>query len=77
MCLAVPGKIVEIISTEELLRSGKVSFGGVIKEINLMFIPDAKEGDYILAHAGFALSVINEEEARKTLDMLNQMGGTI
>ena len=74
MCLAVPGKIVEITGDDDLLRSGKVSFGGVVKEINLSFVPDAKEGDFVLAHAGFALSIIDDEEAQKTLDMLKQMG---
>jgi hydrogenase expression/formation protein HypC len=75
MCLAVPGKVIEIQNFEDsLLRSGKVSFGGAVKNINLSFVPEVKEGDYILAHAGFALSRIDEEEASRTLDILKQMG---
>lgn len=75
MCLAIPGKVIEITNGEDsLLRSGKISFGGAVKSINLSFIPEANEGDYVLVHAGFALSVIDEEEAQRTLDLLKQMG---
>ena len=76
MCLAVPGKIIEITESDNLLRSAKVSFGGAVKTINISFVPEAKEGDYVLAHVGFALSVIDEDEANKTLEYLKQMGGT-
>ena len=74
MCLAVPGKILEINEVDELFRTAKVSFGGASKAVNLTFVPEAKIGDYVLVHVGFALNVIDEEEAAKTLDYLKQMG---
>ncbi|NJR56584.1 MAG: HypC/HybG/HupF family hydrogenase formation chaperone [Acaryochloris sp. CRU_2_0] len=80
MCLAVPGLIVSIIEPppqqEEayLFRSGKVSFGGIVKEVNLACVPDAVVGDYVVVHVGFALSVLDEEEAQQTLQDLRQLG---
>jgi hydrogenase expression/formation protein HypC len=74
MCLAVPGKILEITEADELFRTAKVSFGGASKAVNLTFVPEAKIGDYVLVHVGFALNVIDEEEAKITLDYLKQMG---
>jgi len=74
MCLAVPGKILEITDGDELLKTAKVSFGGAKKTINISFVPEAKVGDYILAHVGFALNIIDEDEAQKTLDYLKEMG---
>ena len=73
MCLAIPGKIIEI-SGEELLRTGVVSFGGAEKEANLAFVPEAKVGDYVLVHAGFAISVVDEQEAAQTLEYFRQIG---
>jgi hydrogenase expression/formation protein HypC len=74
MCLAVPGRILEITDGDELLKTAKVSFGGAVKDINISFVPDAKIGDYVIVHVGFALNIIDEEEAQKTMDYLNQMG---
>ena len=74
MCLAVPGKIESIDGNDPIFRTGKVSFGGIIKAINLACVPDARTGDYVLVHAGFAISVIDEEEAQKTLDCLDEIG---
>lgn len=74
MCLAVPGKILTISDGDELERAGRVSFGGVIKEVNLAYVPEARVGDYVVVHVGFALSVLDEEEARETLDYYRQMG---
>jgi hydrogenase expression/formation protein HypC len=75
MCLAIPGKL---ISVEERLdsdmRVGKVDFGGVNKEINLAFTPEAKPGDYVLVHVGFALSVVDEAEAQRIFDDLELLG---
>jgi hydrogenase expression/formation protein HypC len=78
MCLAIPGKIVSISSTsaDEVFRNGKVSFGGIIKEINLSMVPEAIIGDYVLVHVGVAISRIDEEEAHKTFEYLHQMGET-
>ena len=74
MCLAVPGQILEISESDELLRTAKVSFGGAVKTINISFVPEAKVGDYVLAHVGFALNIIDDDEAKKTMDYLKQMG---
>ncbi len=73
MCLAVPGKILSIAGDEPLLRAGKVSFGGVIKEVNLACVPEANVGDYVIVHVGFALSVVDEEEAGRVFEYLRQM----
>ncbi len=73
MCLAVPGKIVNICG-EDVLRSGAVSFGGIVKNVSLAYVPEAKVGDYVLVHVGFAISVIDESEARNTFEYLKQMG---
>lgn len=75
MCLAIPGKIVSIANeTDVTSRPGKVSFGGILKEVNLCFLPEASVGDYVLVHVGVALSVVDEEIARETLNYLQQMG---
>lgn len=58
---------------DDLSRSGKVSFGGVIKEVNLAFVPEVKVGDYVVVHVGFALSVVDEAEANQVFDYLRQM----
>lgn len=76
MCLAVPGKIVSI-DDSAALRMAKVNFGGVGKDICLEWLPDAKIGDYVLVHVGFALSKIDEKEAEETLHMLTEMGELI
>jgi len=73
MCLAIPGKLTEIIDRDVLSRSGRVSFGGVIKMINIAMVPEAEVGDYVLAHAGIAIGIIDEAEAHKTLELLNEL----
>ena len=70
MCLAVPGKIIDITDDDSTTRRGKVSFGGVVKEINLFFTPEAGIGDYVIVHAGFAISKLNEKEAEQILGYL-------
>ena len=72
MCLAVPGKIIEI-EGEELTRTGKVSFGGIVKSVSLALVPEAMVGDYVLVHAGIALNIIDEAEAARTLEYFRQM----
>ncbi len=75
MCLAIPGKLVSITSQpDETFRSGKVSFEGILREVNLSMIPEAKEGDYVLVHVGVAISVVDEEEAMKTFEYLRLIG---
>ncbi len=73
MCLAVPGKLLSVAG-EDVLRTGRVSFGGIVKEVNLAYTPEAKVGDYVIVHVGFALSVVDEAEALQTLEYLRQMG---
>jgi hydrogenase expression/formation protein HypC len=65
MCLAVPGRIVSIHGEDPLIRSARVDFGGAVKEINLAYAPEARLGDYVLVHVGFAMTVIDEAEARR------------
>ena len=75
MCLAIPGKLLSITAQlDETFRQGKVSFGGISKEINLSMVPEAKIGDYVLVHVGVAIGVVDEEEARQTFEYLKQMG---
>jgi hydrogenase expression/formation protein HypC len=73
MCLAVPGKIVSISGNDPLMRTGRVSFGGAIVEVNLAYVPEAKVGDYAIVHVGFALSTVDEAEAELTLQELQAM----
>jgi hydrogenase expression/formation protein HypC len=73
MCLAVPGKIMSVVG-EDLARQARVDFGGVLKEVNLAYVPEAKVGDYVLVHVGFAISVVDEEEAGKVFGYLKEMG---
>ncbi len=73
MCLAVPGKIVSIEGDDPVLRCGRVDFSGVVKQINLAYVPEAKVGDYVLVHVGFAINTIDEEEAHQVFAYLRQM----
>jgi hydrogenase expression/formation protein HypC len=75
MCLSIPGKLIEITNElDETFRTGKVSFDGIIKEVSLTLVPEAKIGDYVMVHVGAAISVIDEDEAKKTFDILTQLG---
>jgi hydrogenase expression/formation protein HypC len=74
MCLAVPGKILSIEGEDPISRCGKVSFGGVVRNINLAYTPEAKVDDYVLVHVGFAISTIDEEQAEEVFGYLRQMG---
>ena len=75
MCLAIPGKIVSIVAElDEIFRTGKVSFEGITKEVNLSMVPEAKVGDYVLVHVGTAISVVDEEEAQKTFQYIKEAG---
>jgi hydrogenase expression/formation protein HypC len=74
MCLAVPGKILSIDSQDPVVRNGRVEFGGIVKEVSLACVPEAKVGDYVIVHAGFALNVLDEEQAQITLDYIRQIG---
>jgi len=75
MCLAIPGKIISInTEIDDVFRTAKVSFSGIIKEINLCMVPDAQLGDDVLVHVGVAISKIDEEEALKVFSYLKDMG---
>jgi hydrogenase expression/formation protein HypC len=73
MCLAIPGKVISIAGDDPVFRMGKVDFGGVIKEVNLCYVPEVKLGDYVIIHVGFALNIIDEEEAQKVFEYLREM----
>ncbi len=72
MCLAIPGKILKTTG-EAFIRTGQVSFGGIIKQINLAYAPEAKVGDYVLVHVGFAIGVVDEKEANRVFEYLREM----
>jgi len=75
MCLAIPGKIIQIdAEIDDIFRVAKVSFNGIVKQVNLTMVPDAKTGDYVLVHVGSAISIVDESEAKMTMDVLMQMG---
>ncbi len=73
MCLAVPGKIISI-EGEDLARSARVSFGGIVKQVSLAYVPEAQVGNYAIVHVGFAISLLDEDEALRTFEYLKQMG---
>lgn len=72
MCLAVPGKVMSIDDSATLTMA-KVDFGGVVADICMAFLPEAKVGDYVLAHVGTALTLLSEEDAQATLDALREL----
>jgi hydrogenase expression/formation protein HypC len=73
MCLAVPGKVLTIAGND-IDRAGRVSFGGIVKEVSLAYVPEARVGDYVLVHVGFAISVMDEAEAAQVFQYLKQIG---
>ena len=73
MCLAIPGKLLEIVGDDPFTRVGRISFGGSIKEINLAFVPEATIGAYLLVHAGVAISIVDEEEAKRVFEYLDEI----
>ena len=73
MCLAIPGRITSLDGGKALERTGKVDFGGIQKDVNLAYVPEAKVGDYVIVHVGFAISRVEESEANAVFDYLRQM----
>lgn len=74
MCLAIPGKILSIDDSQgELVKTGRVSFGGIVKDVNLAYTPEAKIDDYVIVHVGFAINTIDEAEAMKVFEYLKEM----
>ncbi|MBX7246169.1 MAG: HypC/HybG/HupF family hydrogenase formation chaperone [Candidatus Sumerlaeaceae bacterium] len=74
MCLAVPGKILSISTEDPVMPMARVSFGGIVKEVNLAYVPTAKIGEYVIVHVGFALSTLDEAEAGRVFKYLESMG---
>lgn len=73
MCLAVPGKILSV-QGEDFARSARVSFGGIVREVSLAYVPEATVGNYVIVHVGVAISLLDEAEAMRTFEYLKQMG---
>jgi hydrogenase expression/formation protein HypC len=73
MCLAVPGKITDLDDSPGPLACAKVDFGGIVKKVNLAFVPEAAVGDYVLVHVGFAIARVDEAEAARMLDYLRRI----
>jgi hydrogenase expression/formation protein HypC len=73
MCLAIPGQVLSIEGEDELTRQGRVAFGGIIKLVNLAYVPEAIIGDYVLVHAGFAIATVDAKEAIRTLQYLAEI----
>jgi hydrogenase expression/formation protein HypC len=75
MCLAIPGRIATIVVDESFgLRTGKVEFGGIRREVCLAYLPEAQIGDYVLVHVGFAITIIDEQEAQRVYAFLSGLG---
>jgi hydrogenase expression/formation protein HypC len=72
MCLGIPAKVIELYETNGL-KMAKVDFGGVIKEACMEYLPDVKLGDYTIIHVGFGLSILDEQEAMETMELLKQI----
>ena len=73
MCLAIPGKVISVEQSDGL-RSGRIQFGGIIRQASLDFVPEAEVGDYVMVHVGYAISLVDEAEAQRTYELLEEMG---
>jgi hydrogenase expression/formation protein HypC len=73
VCLAIPGKLIEVTEDPQGVRMGKANFGGIVKQVCLEYTPEANAGDYVLVHVGFALSKVDEDEAARTYQLLEEM----
>ena len=74
MCLAIPGELLSMAGDGPLTRTGRVSFGGIVKEVNLACVPHARPGDFVTVHVGLALSVVDPEEAERVFEYLREVG---
>ncbi len=77
MCLAVPGEVVEIVEPIDELRTARVSFGGIIKKVCLVYVPEARVGHFVLVHAGFAIAQIDEERAAEAIAAIEALGAIV
>jgi len=73
MCLAIPGKVISVEESNGL-RSGRIQFGGIVRQASLDFVPEAEVGDYVMVHVGYAISRVDEAEAQRTYELLEEMG---
>jgi hydrogenase expression/formation protein HypC len=73
VCLAIPGKLIEVTEDPQGVRMGKANFGGIVKQVCLEYTPEVNAGDYVLVHVGFALAKVDEEEAARTYQLLEEM----
>ena len=73
MCLAIPGKILDIQEIGQM-RAARVQFGGIVRQVSLVFVPEADAGDYVMVHVGFAISQVDAVEAERTYKLLEEMG---
>jgi hydrogenase expression/formation protein HypC len=74
MCLGIPGRVTEITPDPMGIHMGKVSFGGIVKDICFAYVPEVQVGDYVIVHVGFAISIVDEQEAKEVFTMLKEMG---
>ena len=73
MCLGILGRVVDIDNTDALLPLARVGFGGVLRPVCLAHVPEAKPGDWVIVHVGFALTRLSEEEAQRTFELLKEL----
>jgi hydrogenase expression/formation protein HypC len=73
MCLAIPGKVLQAEEAQGI-RVGRVQFGGIVRSVRLDFVPEAAVGDYVMVHVGFAISKVDESEAQRTYELLQELG---
>lgn len=76
MCLAIPGEVLSVDDSDALLRTGRVKFGGIVKDVSLALLPEARPGQYVLVHAGLGISVVDADEAARIFEYLEQLGET-
>jgi hydrogenase expression/formation protein HypC len=74
MCLAIPGEVLDVSGDDPLARHGRVRFGGVVRDVNLAYVPEAGVGDFVLVHVGIAIARIDPERAARTLEYLDELG---
>lgn len=74
MCLAIPGELLSIAGSDPLARTGRVSFGGIVREVNLACVPEARVGDFVTVHVGLALSIVDRVEAERVFEYLRGVG---
>jgi hydrogenase expression/formation protein HypC len=73
MCLAIPGKLLDITTGADGVKMGRANFGGIVKQVCLEYTPEVQPGEYVLVHVGFSLSIVDEEEAARTYKLLEEM----